>query len=297
MKTLSQTTRDRLTAPTTTRATCWRVTRADGLTLGFTDHDRPVAFDGLTYRPDLGFETTAATQEPDLAAGSAEVSGILASQSLTEADLAAGLWDGAEVEVFTVDWQDPSARVLMRLAVIGEVRREGQAFRAELRGLAHLFDQPQGRVFSHLCDADLGDARCRVDLDAGGFRPTATLAAGSTRDTLRLEGVAGPEADWFTGGRVEVTPDAGPAIVREIVSDRRDGSERVVTLLGPLPQVPEPAWEIRLVAGCDKRFATCREKFANAPNFQGFPHMPGADFVLAYPSRGDARNDGGRLID
>ena len=41
-----------------------------------------------------------------------------------------------------------------------------------------------------------------------------------------------------------------------------------------------------VTAGCDKQFATCRAKFANAVNFRGFPHMPGNDFVAAYPRAG-----------
>ena len=46
-----------------------------------------------------------------------------------------------------------------------------------------------------------------------------------------------------------------------------------------------------LRAGCDKQFATCRAKFANAVNFRGFPHMPGDDFVLSYATQGDPDND------
>lgn len=46
-----------------------------------------------------------------------------------------------------------------------------------------------------------------------------------------------------------------------------------------------------IYAGCDKRFQTCRAKFANAANFRGFPHMPGNDAVQAGPVTGE-RLDG-----
>ena len=46
-------------------------------------------------------------------------------------------------------------------------------------------------------------------------------------------------------------------------------------------------------AGCDKSFATCTGKFANAVNFRGFHLMPGNDFAISLPSR-DGRNDGGK---
>ena len=40
-----------LQAPVTGLATCWRLRRRDGVTLGFTTHDRELEFEGLTYRP------------------------------------------------------------------------------------------------------------------------------------------------------------------------------------------------------------------------------------------------------
>ena len=45
--------------------------------------------------------------------------------------------------------------------------------------------------------------------------------------------------------------------------------------------------ELTVTAGCDRRFSTCRAKFANAVNFRGFPHIPGNDFVLKAPKAGD----------
>lgn len=128
MKKIHPETLARLGAPAATRATCWKVVRRDGAVFGFTDHDRALVFDGITHEPDLGLETGVTTLEPDFASGSAEAAGILSSNAIAEADLAAGLWDGAEVEVHVVDWQDPTHRVLMRRAVIGEVTRAAPPF-------------------------------------------------------------------------------------------------------------------------------------------------------------------------
>lgn len=285
-----------LTGPATTLATCWRLTRRDGTVLGFTDHDRVLAFDGTTFRPELGFEASATTLEPDFASGSSEATGILSSGRIAEADLSAGLWDGARVEIFLVNWQDTDARMLLRRAIVGEVSRAGNAFRAELRGLAHLLDQPQGRVFSHLCDADLGDTRCALDLAGGGFRLSGTVAAADGADRLRVAGIAGPDADWFAGGTLEMLDGPLAGTRGEVVSDRVEDGVRRIGLIAPLPGVPQAGAGVRLSAGCDKRFATCREKFGNGANFQGFPHMPGADRALAYPERGAAENDGGTLV-
>ena len=48
-------------------------------------------------------------------------------------------------------------------------------------------------------------------------------------------------------------------------------------------------------AGCDKRRETCRDKFANILNFQGFPFMPGSDFAYGYAD-GETVHDGRPLI-
>lgn len=45
-------------------------------------------------------------------------------------------------------------------------------------------------------------------------------------------------------------------------------------------------------AVCDKRWATCTGIFANGVNFQGFPDIPGDDFLTAVPVEG-RRHDGG----
>ena len=43
---------------------------------------------------------------------------------------------------------------------------------------------------------------------------------------------------------------------------------------------------------CDKRWATCTGVFDNGVNFQGFPDIPGDDYLAVYPREGD-RHDGG----
>jgi uncharacterized phage protein (TIGR02218 family) len=45
----------------------------------------------------------------------------------------------------------------------------------------------------------------------------------------------------------------------------------------------EDGCRVELREGCDKRFATCIGRFANAVNFRGEPHLPGADILTRYP--------------
>lgn len=144
----------------TTFCSCWRLTRRDGIVLGFTDHDRDISFEGAVFAAMSGLESSAFESSAGLSVGGAEVSGALSAQALSEADLSNGLFDGARVEVFRVDWSAPDNKVLLEAGVIGEVRRSEHAFTAELRSLAHELDQERGRLYQAGCDADVGDARC-----------------------------------------------------------------------------------------------------------------------------------------
>jgi hypothetical protein len=181
MKLLPPALQSHLDTGATTLAWCWRLTRRDGTRLGFTDHDRDLAFDGTTFAAATGFTATEIKDAVGLSVDNLEVESALSADSLNEDDLAAGLFDDAGIEIWRVNWADTAQRVLMRSGSIGEVRRSGPAFAAEVRGLAHYLQQPKGRLFQYGCDADLGDARCTVDLTASAFRGIAPTASSKPR--------------------------------------------------------------------------------------------------------------------
>lgn len=125
MKKLPENFANRLAGGITTLCWCWRVKRRDGAVQGFTDHDRDVAFDGTVFEAATGFSGSEMRDSVGLSVDNLEVTGALTSERLAEADLAAGLYDDARVEIFRVDWQSPQDRVLMRTGSLGEVRRAG----------------------------------------------------------------------------------------------------------------------------------------------------------------------------
>ncbi len=89
---------------------------------GFTDHDRPLTFGGVTYQPDSGFSASEAASTLGLAVDSMEVQGALSSAAITEADIALGKWDNASVEIRRVNWSDTSQSVLLRKGTLGRDR-------------------------------------------------------------------------------------------------------------------------------------------------------------------------------
>lgn len=271
-----------LAGEATTLAHVWRVTRTDGRAFAFTDHDRALPFDDLVAEPAQGIGAGAAEKGFDLAPDSASLTGAFSSAALDVDDLARGLWDGARADLFLVDWRTPSLRAHLFAGTLGEVRREGAAFATEVRGLKDRLDAPAGRVFSRRCDAEVGDGRCGVNLAQGAYRGAGTVVALTDERTLRCSGLSGFAEGWFARGRISFAD--GAAV--EVAAHRRDGAEALLELSRAIPVAPGAAFT--LTAGCDKRHATCRDKFMNVINFRGFPHMPGPDALLEVAPEGAA---------
>lgn len=285
--------RSHLQSGATTVARCWAVTRSDGLTLGFTDHDRELAFDGRTFRPDTGLSAKAVVQGTGLAVDNSEAAGALTSDAITDADIEAGRYDGAEVRLWHVNWQDVGERELRFRGTLGEIRREDGAFHAELRGLTEPLNRPAGRLFQKDCTAVLGDAACGVNLALPAYSGAAPAGANDGR-SFALPGLAAFAEGFFDKGRLRVLSGAAQGLVGVVRADALSADLRRIDLWSPLRAPVAPADSVRLEAGCDKRPDTCRVKFSNLLNFRGFPFIPGEDWLLSHPTR-SSRNDGGRL--
>jgi uncharacterized phage protein (TIGR02218 family) len=281
-----------LASGATTTCRCWRLTRRDGVVQGFTDHDEDLTFDGTTFRAGSGFEGSELETRLGLAATGTEIHGALAAESLTEADLASGRYDNAKVELFLVNWADVAQRLLLRVGHLGEVRREGAAFAAEVRGLSARLNEERGRIFAATCDADLGDVRCGVDLDAPAFRGAGAVASVEGGSLIRVSGLDAFADGWFGRGKLTFSSGANAGLSVEVKEHRAAGGEVRLSLWQQMPE-PVAAGDLFVVtAGCDKRFETCRSKFNNAINFRGFPHLPGNDFIAAYAVPGEPGHDG-----
>lgn len=144
----------------------WLLRRADGVETGFTDHDRDLIVAGTPCRAASGWIAGAADSAVGLSAGSAAVAGSLDDAAITEEDVAAGLYDGAEVVLWRVDWARPDLRVRLSTATMARIRREGVNFVAELEGPLAGLERVIGRTYGRTCDALLGDARCQLDRTA-----------------------------------------------------------------------------------------------------------------------------------
>jgi hypothetical protein len=144
----------------------WILARKDGARLGFTDHDRDLVLDGVTCRAASGWTAGATETAAGFAPGMATAVGGFDDAGLSEADLAAGLYDGAWVDCRLVDWSAPELGLDLWGATIAAAKAQGEAFTLELEGPLAALDRVAGRTFGRACDAAFGDGRCGVDAAA-----------------------------------------------------------------------------------------------------------------------------------
>lgn len=278
----------------TTLCRCWALERRDGAVLGFTDHDCVLRFDGLVFQPGSGLTARAVSQATGLSVDNTEALGVLSDAAVREADIEAGRFDGAGVRCWLVNWQDVSMRWLQFRGSIGEIRRAGGAFQAELRGLTEALNRPLGRIDQKPCTAVLGDAACRFDLDTPGYAAELAAAQVERNEVFRWDALPGFEPDWFTGGRLTVLSGAAEGLWAAVKADQSTADGRKIALWEPIRAAVQPGDTLRLEAGCGKRLETCRLKFNNVLNFQGFPDIPGEDWVMAVPRQSGVNTGGSR---
>lgn len=277
---------DHLGRSVTSVCHCWRLTRADGVVSGFTDHDRLLVLDSTTFEPESGLGASEARSSLGLAVDTVDVEGALSSERIRDEDIAAGLYDNAKVETFLVNWMAPAQFALLRTSTIGKITRSDQRFVAELESATHALDQPRGRYVNRACDAELGDARCGVALNQPQFLGSGSVVAHAAPDMLSASGLDSFDPGWFTHGTLTWTSGARNGRVERIVDHRRDGGGVTIIVGSSVGPAITAGATFSVRAGCDKRFATCKAKFDNPLNFRGFPHLPGNDAGYSYVTEG-----------
>ena len=259
----------------------WRIRRRDGTEGRFASLDTDLTWGGQAWTAAAPFDATAAEASRSLAAGQMEVAGLLSSPAITAEDLLNGLYDDAEVTVLRVDWSAPARGAEVVLAGrIGRVSSGQTRFEAELLLPSALLDRPVLDLYTPECRVDLFSAACGVA--QAGWTRAATVTAVPSDTALVAADLTAP-AGWADYGRVTVTSGANAGARREV---RVHGDGGLIELWEPFAAPLAVGDTLSITAGCDKRLATCRDRFGNVANFRGFPHVPGTDAAFRYP---DAR--------
>jgi uncharacterized phage protein (TIGR02218 family) len=281
MKTFDSALTAHLAQEHTTLARCYRLTRRDGMAFGFTSHDQEITLGGLTYRASDGLTATTLESTADFRANNQDIQGVLSDSRITEADILAGLYDYAALNVFLVNWQavpqtlSPQTVVWLQTARFGEIELKGGQFVAEAWGLSQALERQVPNLVSPTCRATrLGDAACKVNVTAHQF--SYNVASIINKRTFTHNNSSQPTGAFRYG---IVRFSNGIAAGREYTVKQYENN--VLTLIDEAPGV-QVGDAFTIIRGCDRRFETCRDVFNNVLNFRGEPPhlLPGTDKLV-----------------
>lgn len=279
----------------TTLCHCWRVARRDGVTFGFTDHDRPLTVSGTQCLPETGMIASEARKSLGMAVDTLDVEGAFSSSAIDAGEVAAGKFDGARVEVWLVNWREPEDAALLRVYAIAKITSADGRFVAELQSRMAALDRPNGRLIGRACDAEFGDPRCGMALSDPVYHANGLVSEILADGGVAVAGLGGHAPGWFTEGRIVWSSGANAGLSDVALDDRSVDGVRRLTLRGDAGGVVSIGDAFAIHAGCDKAFSTCKAKFANAVNFRGFPHLPGNDAAYNYATD-DGAHDGKPVV-
>lgn len=279
MKTISPALAAHLTQEVATLAWLLKLTRRDGVIFAYTTFDRDLTIDGTTYLSADGFTLSALETQAGLAPDNLDILGTLSSAAITDADIMAGRYDEARVDIACCNWADLSQGMLkLKRGTIGTITSDGSSYRFEIKGLADALANTIGDTYTKSCRYAFGDSRCTVDATSTSWQKIGTLTQ-ITNNTVIKDSTRSEAAEFFAHGKITFNSGANSGLTFAI----KAYSGGQFTLWQALPNVPSVGDAYTVTTGCDKQFTTCQAKFTNAINFGGYPHIPGSDALLTTP--------------
>lgn len=271
MRTASAGMASHIALETTKLCTCWKATLTNGSIYGFTNCSFDLTISGVVYKASTGYTPTNIISTERLSVDNLEMMGMLTVSSIAENDLKAGLWDFAEIEIFQVNYSDLTQGILSPIrGWLGEVRNGKTVFTAEFRSLSQKLQQTIGELLSPSCRATLGDNRCKKVLTAFTFAGTVETVISNRQFT---DSALTQADDYFEYGIITWTSGLNTGLSMEV----KTYAVASVILQLVMPYAIQVGDTYSIVAGCDKKIETCRDKFDNVPNFRGEPYVPGVD--------------------
>lgn len=224
----------------TTWARCAKIKTRDGLIVALTEHDQALSIDlgdgdgAQSYTPDDAVELSTGRVSADLSIDNRDIAGALASARITDEDLHAGRYEGAEVTIFEVDWQAPGAGQKVHMAgVLGQCETRGEEFVVEFRSWPAELQRNVAQTIGPQCLRSFGstDATerhpnlgCGVDLDPAAWAATTAYTAIEEGDRKVGDRVKPTTANGFwyactTAGTSGASEPTWPTTIGNTVTD------------------------------------------------------------------------------
>jgi uncharacterized phage protein (TIGR02218 family) len=136
-----------------------------------------------------------------------------------------------------------------------------------------LTNQMPRTLFIPSCANTFGDSSCGYNLAL--VTTTGTAQAGSSATTIATQS-NGYAVNALLNGTITFTSGLNTGIVSAIQSN---GSNSV-TIVQPLPSVPQVGDAYTIIGGCQKTMGACQGYFGNLAHFRGCPFVPSAETAV-----------------
>lgn len=274
MKTVTTALANHYASGTTSIAYLLKLERPDGLLHGFTSALDSVEISGVLYSSAQGLDVSSLAISASLAVDNLEMTTLDDGSFFKQNEVFGGVWRNTRFTISRYNFKSPGDGVeIVMVGTIGEVVISDGYVKLELRGLQAPLQQTVGQVVSITCRARLGDALCKVNLAALTFSGVVSTVANRREFTSASLSQA---EHYFTEGRLTFTSGACLGISHKV----KYSNGASIQLQLPTPSDFAVGDSFTIVAGCRKRYVEdCTNRFSNALNFQGEPHVPGIDGI------------------
>ena len=269
-------------APFEYRAMCLRIVPPTGSAILLTDYPTDLVMsNSQRYVAASGYQFTGYQSGTGTSPAAFDFEGIAGLAGIDRDTVASGVFDGARCYLFAVDWRSPVEDYEPIVAsVLGKITLVDDTYRIEEMALIDALNQSVGRTYTPNCTKRFGGqefAGCKIDLAPITVTGTLTAVASDMQvtDSARVEA-----ADWFGYGSIQFTSGANAGLKALEVKSFVGG---VISTFEPFYYLPAIGDAYTMTPGCRRRLQDCRDKWANVPNFGGFPNMPTSS---VYSSRG-----------
>jgi len=252
---------------------CWEIIRRDGSRVGLTDHNEDITLDEVIFFADAGMRLSRIENRAGFSEHGLDIEGVLSHPLLSARDLETGIYDKAHFIIWLVNWRAPENKLRLLAGGFGEVSHDGTIFRVGVKSSSAALNKDIGQIYQRQCPAQLGDAHCRVDL-ASADHSVSTVVLVARQEVVTTAALDLPSG-WFSGGLLNSNGVAGAIKDDQTI----DGARRII-LWDVVPGGLLAGEPVTLIAGCDHRAQTCKDKFSNLINFQGFPFLPEREILI-----------------
>jgi uncharacterized phage protein (TIGR02218 family) len=261
-----------------------KVTAKDGTVLALTDHTWPLVLGADTYQG-WPIQPTQFQQVQGLNPDNAEVDAVM-STPFDDIKLRSRKWSGARV---TYELRNPldltMGYAMRKVGFIGDLTVGHFSVKSQFRSLGQVLAQKVGMMVMEDCVVvELGDALCGVNLAGNtvdGHAITSNVAVTSVTNqqqfTINL-GTPMPD-DFYKRGKVTWTAGGTDDLQMHVLGN----TGNLITLFVPAYFDILAADTLTIIAGCDRKRATCRDKFNNVRRIRAYPDLPGRTKLLKFP--------------